>query len=458
MTNARKELDPSLHHEAPRYIEKNLLQIVEPAAAEPDAAADLRGFSQAAGEDGAKLQPRIDLPRVRIEAFVNSPSALAAVNGAATDRCAVRSEFSIYRGSFAEAMARYADHPPPDLIIIEAAGSREQLEFDIDVLSELCPATTRLVVIGDRNDIELYRRLLKIGVSDYIVQPVTSLRLLDSLATVFVEDDTAKDLGLVIAFVGARGGVGSSTIAHNTAAILRQRLDATTLLIDADIGFGTAALQFDISPPQGLGDALKEREDLNEEVLEHCTHWVDKRFGILVAPERLDQLTPPDPEAMRRLVEKSRRLASHIVLDLPHGWTPHAIEAIEAADRVVIVATPDLPALRNARTLMGLMKKLRPNDPPAHLVLNKMPLKGKPPVSPEDFSRILDRQIAAILPNDGSAVSSELEGRILCDSAPQCEMIRAIEALAAEISGREDFAKTNNRPRSFLGRLFRKAP
>ena len=410
--------------------------------------------ARTAGSDAEVWEPHLMLPRIRIDVFVDSEPLLAAVECVAKDRRAVRSEFAVRRGGFAEAMERYREHAPADLVVIEDPGSAEQLEWRIEALAEFCPPTARLVVVGERNDIVLYRRLIKIGVSDYLVQPVTPLTLLDSIATIFMEDEDTKDLGLVVAFVGARGGVGSSTVAHNAAAIFSGHFDATTLLIDADIGFGTAALQFDVSSPQGLADALKEREDLDREVLERLTHWRDKRFGILTAPDRPDQIPAPEPGAMRHVIDQARRLAKYVVLDLPHGWAPWTAEALAAADRVVLVATPDLPSLRNARTLLGLIQKMRPNDEPARLVLNRMPVRGKPSVSKEDFARVLDRKIAVVLPCDDAAAPAEMAGRVLADAAPGSGMVNGIGSLITEMVGREPLAKRKAERESMFGRLF----
>ena len=413
-------------------------------------------------QDGATMassgadvpEPRAMLPRIRIDAFVESAPLHAAIECVARDRRAVRSDFAIRRGGFGAAMDLYRDYPAADLVMIEDSGSSDPLEWQIEALAEFCPPTTRLIVIGERNDIVLYRRLIKIGVSDYLVQPVTPLVLLDSIASIFMEEEDTKNLGLVVAFVGARGGVGSSTVAHNAAAILRRRFDATTLLIDADIGFGTAGLQFDVSSPRSLADVLKEGKDLDREMLERLTHWRDKRLGILIAPDRPDQMAAPDLGAMRHLVDQARLLAKYVVLDLPHGWAPWTAEALAAADRVVLVAAPDLPSLRNARTLLGLVQKMRPNDEPAQLVLNRMPVRGKPLVSKNDFSRVLDRKNILTLPCDDAAASAEMAGRVLAEDTPGSAIAGAIELLTAGLVGHEPTAKRKMARNSLIGRLF----
>lgn len=394
------------------------------------------------------------LPRIRIEAFAQSDALLAAIHDAARDRRAVRSAFSVHGGGFATAIEQFRAHPPADIVLIEAAGAFDELAPQIEALAEHCPPSTRLMLIGTRNDIVLYRRLMKIGVSDYLVQPLDPLTLLDAIVAIAVDEEDAKGLGLVLAFVGARGGAGSSMVAHNVASLLSRRFEATTLLVDADIGFGTAALQFDVSTPHDFSDAVKEREDLDREMLEKLAFWRDKRFGILTASDRLEKIVAPDPGVTRHIVDQARRLAQFVVLDLPQGWRSWTAEALVCADRVGLVATPDLPSLRNARTLLELIRKIRPNDAPPYLVLNQMPARGKPKVSADDVARVLDRRVAASIPHDDAAATAEMRGRVLVEEAPGSAAAAALEALAAQLVGREPLAARDDARQGPFGRLF----
>ncbi|MBM9594756.1 AAA family ATPase [Roseitranquillus sediminis] len=307
-------------------------------------------------------------------------------------------------------------------------------------------------MIGSRNDISLYRRLIKLGVSDYIVQPFGPLHLLDSILSIFAETDE-KELGLVLAFVGARGGTGASTVAHNVASTLSRKFEATTLLIDANLGFGTAALQFDITSPQGFADAVRERENLDHDLLERLVHWREKRLGVLTAPDRLDQLTAPDLGIMRHLVDQARRLARFVILDLPHGWSPWIAEALSSADRVGVVATADLPSLRNSRTLLEMIQKMRPNDALPEIILSRMPLRGKPQVSVDDYVRILGVRAPATIPFDATAASAEMSGRLMVEASPRSEAAVAIAALASRMTGIDENSRRKPVRRGVVGRL-----
>ncbi len=391
------------------------------------------------------------LPRIKVDMFAESDSVRDSLDRAAADRRAVRTEFTLLEGSFAAAAERYRDAPSPDLIVVEQQGWVEDLDARIEALAEVCQQRTRLLVIGDRNDVVLYRHLLRAGVSDYLFQPVAPLVFLDAVQSIFDAEGEGGELGRAIAFVGARGGAGASTLAHNVAAAFGRDFELTTLLIDADLGFGTAALQFDVNPPGGLGEALTEGDDLTREVLEPLVHWRDKRMGLLVAPDRERHPAPPEPHAMRQVVDQARRLARIVVLDLPHGWAPWTMEALAAADRVVLVATPDLPSLRNARTLTGALAGLRPNDEPPLLVLNRV--VAKPLVPPEEFAKVLDCEVAARIPVEAAAAGAEMSGTLLADAVPRSEAVLAIMRLAEGLSS--DGARPRApRPRSsWLGRL-----
>ena len=401
---------------------------------------------------GDTPEPRLMLPRIRIDAFVQGDELAQVVSRAAGDRRAVRSEFAIHRGGFSAAIERYREVPAANLILIEDSGSADQLEWHIEALAECCPPNARLVVIGTRNDISVYRRLTKLGVSDYLVQPIGPLHLLDSILSIFAESDE-KELGLVLAFVGTRGGSGASTVAHNVASTLSRTFEATTLLIDADLGFGTAALQFDITSPQGFADAVRERENLDRDLLERLVHWRDKRLGVLAAPDKLDQLAAPDPGIMRHLVDQARRLAQFVVLDLPHGWSPWIAEALASADRVGIVATADLPSLRNSRTLLEMIQMMRPNDAPPELILNRIPLRGKPQVSVDDYVRILGIRRPVTIPFDATAASAEMSGHLLVETSPSSEAAAAIASLVSQMADLDKNSRGKAAPEGLLGRL-----
>ncbi len=162
---------------------------------------------------------------------------------AATDRRMARAHVTVQMGGIPAATQMYSQEPTPNVVMVESRGDRTQIMTELGQLAEVCGPATKVVVLGHVNDIILFRELMKNHVSDYLVGPFTSLQIIDSIATLY-NDPKAPPLGRVLAFVGAKGGVGSSTIAHNVAYATSAKYDLETILTDLDLSFGTAALNF----------------------------------------------------------------------------------------------------------------------------------------------------------------------------------------------------------------------
>ena len=119
-------------------------------------------------------------------------------------------------GGIAAAISHYVDSPTPNLIIVDSALRAAQIIAELDQLAESCDPGTKVIVIGRHNDVLLYRELLKRGVAEYLVTPVEPIGLMESISNLYNNPDT-DPVGHVFAFIGAKGGVGSSTICHNVA-------------------------------------------------------------------------------------------------------------------------------------------------------------------------------------------------------------------------------------------------
>ena len=178
----------------------------------PDA--ESRPAVAASSLNAAEVRP---VPRISIQAFCESPEVTAAIEAAAGDRRMARAHVKVHAGGIAAAAEFYQGAATPNLIIVESKLPRDRLDAELDRLAEVCDAGTKVVVIGHVNDVELYRDLVRRGVSEYLVVPVDLLRVIKAIGDLYGER-SAKPLGRTIAFVGAKGGVGSSTVAHNVAA------------------------------------------------------------------------------------------------------------------------------------------------------------------------------------------------------------------------------------------------
>jgi pilus assembly protein CpaE len=187
------------------------------------------------------------VPRISIQAFCENAALAEIVQHTAEDRRLSKAHVSVHMGGIQAAVAHYQESPTPNLIVVESGLPRQQMLGELDRLAECCDAGTKVVVIGAANDVVLYRELLKRGVSEYLVMPCSVPSLMESISNLYNNPDS-DPVGHVYAFIGAKGGVGSSTVCHNVGWTLSEVLSTNVIIADMDLAFGTTGLDFNQDP------------------------------------------------------------------------------------------------------------------------------------------------------------------------------------------------------------------
>ncbi|MDI7776018.1 cellulose synthase operon protein YhjQ/BcsQ [Asticcacaulis sp. EMRT-3] len=395
----------------------------------------------------------ISIPRIAIHFFPDSPASLQACDTAALDRRMARAQSLVRPGGIEAAIQTYHNEPTPSLLIVESTERGAGLLDQLGRLAEVCDANTKVVVIGAHNDISLYRELIRQGVSEYVVAPIQPLQLIKSIGGLFNDPETPF-VGRAIAFVGARGGAGSSSIAHNFAYNLSEQMQSNTVIVDYDLPFGTAGLDFNQDPLHGIADALGEPDRLDSVLLDRMLTKCTDRLSLFSSPATLDQDYTADEDTYSEVTRKVRAAAPYIVMDLPHIWTPWLKANLIAADEVVIVATPDLASLRNAKNIIDLLKHSRPNDSAPKLVLNQMDIPGRPEIPVKDFTAALGLEPCCLIPFDARLFGqASNNGQMIAECGPASKVADSLNRLTTAITGRSAEAKAR---KSFLGSLFKK--
>lgn len=338
-------------------------------------------------------QPSGRVPSISVRAFCESPGVVSAIRQAADDRRLVRAEVTVSPGGLNGAVQIFAQEATPDLLVIETGLPGDALLAELEALAQVCDARTKVVVIGTVNDIALYRRLMERGIAEYLVAPVGTLGLINLVIKLFPQNEAAR-LGRVLAFIGAKGGAGSSTIAQNVAWSLA-KAGKKVLLADLDLHFGTAALNFDIDAPVGFTEQFAGAADLDEALFERLLYKRGPRLSILAGPTGPRDIAPPALAVLDQILDRARADFPFVVLDLPHEWTPWVRQALMSADEVVVTAEPDLANLRNARTVFDLLKRTRPNDADPLLVLNRAGVAKRHEIKADHFAASLGAPVRA---------------------------------------------------------------
>jgi pilus assembly protein CpaE len=394
------------------------------------------------------------IPQITIHAFCETPSLLTAMERAVADRRMSRASAKLFPGGIAAAIDLYHKETSPNLIIVENRSPIAELFTQLEVLADACVAGTKVVVIGSANDVAVYRELLFRGVSDYAVGPLDSLAIVALIARVYQDSDTSR-FGRVLAFVGASGGAGSSTIAQNVAATIARSYGCSVIFADLDLPFGTAGLGFDLNPSETISQALNDGNRLDDILLERLLTKHEDHLHVLTAPATLDQSHELAEDAFERVLDVAQANASFVVVDVPRVWTPWVRKTLLTADEVVITALPNLASFRNVKNLVEMLKKARLNDEPPKLVLNQVGVPKRAEIKPEHFADSLKIKPIACIPFDISAAAAGNHGLMIADAAPKSAVVKSVINIVEITTGRKA-ANRGSRFDELLNRLLKR--
>jgi len=349
-----------------------------------------------------------------------------------------RAHVKVHTGGVAAATEFYTGAPTPNLIVVESQKSGDALIGELEQLANVCDPGSKVVVIGSINDVALYRELSRRGVSEYIVEPVDAAQLIATISDLYADPGKAP-LGRTVAFVGGKGGVGSSTISHSVAFALAQKYSADVMLADLDLAFGTAGLDFNQDPTQGIAEAINSPDRLDDvfldRLLAHCTD----HLSLLAAPATLDRTFDITDSAVESVIDVAQGNVPNVFLDLPHIWSTWVKRTLLAADEIVLTVEPDLANLRNAKNLLDLLRQARKNDRPPLLVFNQVGVPKRPEIKIEEFAKALETEPLAIIPFDPQLFgTASNNGQVVAEVDPKSPIAQTFANIAHAVSGRSE--------------------
>ena len=394
----------------------------------------------------------VPAPRVSVQAFCERVETAAAVQSAAEDRRLDKAHLKVEMGGMAAAVEAYHTSPTPNVIILEIEGSGDILA-GLDHLATVCDSGTRVVVIGTVNDVSLYRELVRRGVSDYVIGPVTGLDVVRSICGLFSALE-AKAVGRIIAVVGAKGGVGASTIAHNVAWAIARDVGLDSVVVDLDLAFGTAGLDYNQDPSQGIANAVFSPERVDTAFVDRLLSKCTDHLSLLASPATLEQVYDFGADAFDSTFDALRMTTPCIVLDIPHQWSAWTKRALVGADDILIVAEPDLANLRNTKNMLNMLKAARPNDRTPLYCLNQVGLPKRPEIKASEFAKAIESPPIAAIAFDSSLFGSAANnGQMIAEIAARHRTTEMFVQIAQRLTGRGGTKKLRG---SFLSPLIEK--
>ena len=284
----------------------------------------------------------------------------------------------IKRNSIRQATALLRKMPSPEVLVVDITGEDAPLAALHD-LSEVVEPNTRVLVIGDRADMNFYRSLTRdLGVAEYLYKPLAKEMVARMFGPACLQRPVASGAlqgGRIVAVSGACGGVGTTTIAANLAWYLGEELKRHTLLFDPDIYTGNAAMLLGGRTGTGLRLALETPSRIDELFVERAAQPVTERLSVLAGDEKVTEAADIAEGAGRALLAALRRRYNFVVADVPSAPVPVYRELLMLAHQRVLVMDPTLASMRNTLRLLAL-----PTGPDqvrrAVIVLNRLGQPG----------------------------------------------------------------------------------
>ncbi len=344
----------------------------------------------------------------------------------------------VTRVGFTDAVRQLTDVPTPKLLLVDLSGIGDPLA-GIASLAEVCDEGTRVVTIGETNDVNLYRSLVALGIQDYLVKPVSS----EGLAEAFTRAEQAAEapqvpesrLGRLTAVVGSRGGVGSSTVAINCAWMMAHEQGLRVALVDLDLFFGTCGLFLDLEAGRGFREALENPSRIDGLFIERAMVRESENLFVLSAEEPLDSPLALNPTSIEMLLEHLRSDFQCVVMDLPRFGARTQMAALQPPSSLVIVSEPSLAGMRDCMRLAALVGKSAPSTD-VKVVLNRIGANKGGELTAADFARGAEVKVDCVIPFDPKPFAASAgSGKALAKVGGGSKAVKAIRDLSRSLSG-----------------------
>jgi pilus assembly protein CpaE len=358
---------------------------------------------------------------------------------------------AISPGGVEDATAYMIHDPSSRTVVVDLSGVAEPL-LALDHLAETCLPETRVVAIGDINDIHFYHALRTAGVAEYLVKPLNADRLRAALTAPAVIQAAAAAQASdceTIAVVGARGGVGATMVAVSLAWLSTERTRRKTVLADLDLSSGAASLALDVESGHGLSEALANPDRIDAMLLAVAAARVGEHLHLLSSEQSLDSSPTIQADAIEKLIAGLRLGFQRIILDVPRSDGAILRQGLAQAGIIVIVTDFSIAGVRDTGRLVALAQKLAPAA--KRLVVgNRCGTSREGDLSRVEIEKALGLTMACVIPEDPAAVPQSLNsGKPVPAAAPASPVTAALRELSALVDGAPPPA-----PRGLLARLF----
>lgn len=336
----------------------------------------------------------------------------------------------------------------PSHIVLDIGNRGHDVLEEIDALAQQCAVGTRVVAVGDTNDIQLFRAILARGVLDYLPYPAPVEAVIAALkAPIAVAKQPAMPLATasvrptnkrVMLFMSAASGDGASTIALNAAYAISQLSGGNTVLVDMDYQFGMAAKHLDLQSQYGIGDLFDHPERGVDAILIKRMVASYRKLDVITAPTELRYLPIVKAEAIRDLIATLSATYDNVIIDVPHVWLPWVATAAEQSTHVLMVSQLWLKSVSHATRLMRALREIGVGNDRIVSIINRHGAKFKEAIDPKDFERVCGTKIRYTVANDIKTIVTAEASPSTIIELPMSPISQDIERIARGLLGLGD--------------------
>ena len=351
----------------------------------------------------------------------------------------------VHKGGLRNAVQTRAVSASPQILFVDLAESGDPLN-DINGLAEVCEPGTVVIAAGQVNDVRLYRDLVASGIQDYLLKPLHPDTLRETFSQAQAMLNAPKPGAEVvdrphcsIAVIGARGGVGASTVATSLAWLLSAKENRSTALLDLDVHFGTGALALDLEPGRGLTDAIENPSRIDGLFIERAMVKASEKLAVLSAEAPINSPLLTDGAAFYQLQEEMRSAFECTVIDLPRTMLVQHPSLVGDVQLAVIVTELTLAAARDTIRILSWMKANAPNTQ-VHVVANRMhAASGQLEIARKDFEGSIERKVDLAIPYDQKLAAQAAKlGKPIAEAGKNSKTVAPLVQLATILAGAAD--------------------
>ncbi|HWA41729.1 MAG TPA: hypothetical protein VHA10_00845 [Hypericibacter adhaerens] len=336
-------------------------------------------------------------------------------------------------GGSREALEYLTDNAAPALLIVDITDAPKPLNALLPIVAAFMD-DTKVIAVGNVNDVQFYHEVIEAGVADYMVKPITEKALTATINRI-TQPTAASGSGdnrRIVTVIGSRGGVGASLIAVNCAWLMAQEQNRQTTLLDLDLQNGTIALALDIEPTRGLREALEHPNRIDSLFISSASVKVGERLHVMAAEESVEEDVHYDAAGVTLLLDAIKRQSECIVIDLPRSAIKARPRALSAATDIVLVTDLTLAGLRDAIRINAQIQQLASNAK-LTIVANRCAHKDAS-LARSEFERALGHKVDLLLPEDSKAAQQAASaGKPLIVAVPSSKTAAALRQLASRV-------------------------